>query len=53
MKLGLAPSNGSSVYGTHNGKVCRLWIGDKKMAKDSCDVIAEGKMSLSWVVVSL
>ena len=30
LKLGLAPSDGSSVYGTHNHKMRRLGIGDKK-----------------------
>ena len=36
-KLGLAPSDNSNIYGTHNRKVCRLWIGDRKMAKNSHD----------------
>ena len=36
-KLGLAPSNGSNVYGTHNHKMRRLGIGDRKMVKDPRD----------------
>ena len=36
-KLGLALSDSSSVYGTHNQKMRRLEIGDKKMAKNSHD----------------
>ena len=33
-KLGLAPSNGSSIYGIHSRKVCRLKIGDRKNAEN-------------------
>ena len=36
-KLGLAPSNSSSVYGTHSRNVCKLKIGDKKMAENPHD----------------
>ena len=36
-KLGLVPSNSRCVYSTHNREVCRLKIGDRKMAKNSYD----------------
>ena len=36
-KLGLSPSNGRCVYGTHDGKMCRLKIGDRCMAENSRD----------------
>ena len=35
--LGLAPSHGSSVYGTYNHKIRRFGIGDRKMAKKPHD----------------
>ena len=34
-KLGLAPSNGSIIYGIHSRKVCRLKIGDRKNGGES------------------
>ena len=36
-KLGLVSSNGHCVYGTHNREVCRLRIGDNKMAENLRD----------------
>ena len=36
-KLCLAPSDNSSIYGTHNHEVMRLGKGDRKMVKDSRD----------------
>ena len=58
VELGLTPSNGRCVYDTHSRKVCRFRIGDRKMAENLhgsriLRVIAEGKMSLSQVTVSL
>ena len=36
-KLGLIPLNGCCVYSIHDREVWRLRIGDRCMAKDSCD----------------
>ena len=36
-ELSLAPSNRTSVDGTHNGEVRRARNGDGKVAKDKCD----------------
>ena len=43
-KLGLAPSNGSSVYGTHDREVCKYGIGDRKMAKNPRDSRKKDKL---------
>ena len=37
LKLGLTPSDSSSVYGTHDRKMRRLGIRDRKMVKNPCD----------------
>ena len=34
LKLGLALSKGSSIYGTHRGEVCRLRIGNRLVAEN-------------------
>ena len=65
-KLGLALSNGSSVYGTHSKKVCRLRIGDRKMVENPRDSWRENKLimgrripidicreSMKWKVISI
>ena len=49
-KLGLTPPNKSCANGTHNGVIRRIKNRDGKWRK--IRVIAEGKMSLSWVAVS-
>ena len=36
-KLGLTLLNSRYVYGTHDRKVCRLEIGDRRMAENPCD----------------
>ena len=43
-ELCLALSNGNSVYDTHDGKVYKLWIGDKKMAKDPHDSLRKNEL---------
>ena len=44
MKLGLAPSNGSRVYGTYHEELRRLGIGDKCMMENPHD--SKGKIEL-------
>ena len=36
-KLGLTPSNGHCIYGTYNGEVWRLRIGDRRMPENPHD----------------
>ena len=43
-KLGLAPSNSSSIYGTYSRNVCKLKIGDKKMAENPHDSWRENEL---------
>ena len=43
-KLGLIPSNDSSIYGTYRREVCRLRIGDRKMTENPCDSQRENEL---------
>ena len=44
VEVGLALSNGRHVNGTHNGKVRRLVIGDREMAKNPRDSRRKDKL---------
>ena len=37
LKKGLTPSNGRCIYGTYDGEVCRLRIGNRRMAENPRD----------------